>query len=632
MTEALITAAASVQEAAPAGGAAIWEAALGTAVGVLLTVALVLLGWAHRTGRITFLAKLGERASEHTGLPPWAAVPSVIVAGSLIVALVGMYWDISLHIADGRDSGPFANPAHFLILFGLFGVFIAGFCAVVLPEGKPSRSAVRISGDWYAPLGGIGLLAASSFALIGFPLDDFWHRLFGQDVTLWGPTHLMMIGGAALAFIGQVTLLGEAKMSEREPLTPDARRAAIAAVLQKLRMPALFGGFLIGLSTFQAEFDFGVPQFRMMFEPVMIAFAASIALVAARIYGGRGMALAAVAFFVVIRGGLTLLVGPILGEPTPHFPLYLAEALLVEGAALMIAPRKRPIAFGAFAGVLIATVGFAAEYAWSHAWMPIAWQPSLVGEALLPTMIVGIAGGVIGGFLGNAWVAPTVEGGTRKIPLGGVVASLLAIVAVVGYGLQVDVKPGVTADVALTEVGTPDARMVDATVRIDPPEAAENANWVNATAWQGYGFQVDQLVPTEREGEYRTAEPLPVHGNWKALIRIQKGSSIAGIPVFLPEDPAIPATEVPASATFTREFVRDIEILQREQLDGVPTWTKLAGYTVVGSIVALIIILLGWIVTRLGDSYRGPGGGVRRDEGAGERKGGVTADPAGGTA
>ena len=37
------------------------------------------------------------------------------------------------------------------------------------------------------------------YALIGFPLDDIWHRIFGQDVTLWGPTHLMMIGGAGFS-------------------------------------------------------------------------------------------------------------------------------------------------------------------------------------------------------------------------------------------------------------------------------------------------------------------------------------------------------------------------------------------------------------------------------------------------
>ena len=48
-----------------------------------------------------------------------------------------MYWDISLHIDDGRDAGPLANPAHYLILAGLYGIFAAGFLAIVLPEGKP---------------------------------------------------------------------------------------------------------------------------------------------------------------------------------------------------------------------------------------------------------------------------------------------------------------------------------------------------------------------------------------------------------------------------------------------------------------------------------------------------------------
>ena len=48
------------------------------------------------------------------------------------------------------------------------------------------------------------------------------------------------------------------------------------------------GGLLIGLSTFQAEFDFGVPQFQLVLEPIMLAFAAGVALVAARIWIGRG--------------------------------------------------------------------------------------------------------------------------------------------------------------------------------------------------------------------------------------------------------------------------------------------------------------------------------------------------------
>ena len=79
-----------------------------------------------------------------------------------------------------------------------------------LPLERPSRVAVRITDDWYAPLGGVLIAASGAFSLIGFPLDDVWHRLFGQDVTLWGPTHLMLIGGAAMTLVGQAVLLVEA--------------------------------------------------------------------------------------------------------------------------------------------------------------------------------------------------------------------------------------------------------------------------------------------------------------------------------------------------------------------------------------------------------------------------------------
>ena len=96
------------------------------------------------------------------------------------------------------------------------------------------------------------------------------------------------------------------------------------------------GGLLIGLSTFQAEFDFGVPQFRVVFQPVLIALAAGVALVAARVWIGRGGALGAALFFLALRGVVALLVGPVLGETTPSLPLYLGEALRVEAAALLL--------------------------------------------------------------------------------------------------------------------------------------------------------------------------------------------------------------------------------------------------------------------------------------------------------
>ena len=184
--------------AKPAGGAALDQVAIATGAAGFVTVVLLWLGMGHRTGRVALLGRLGRHSERVSGLPSWAAIPAGMIVIALNTALFGMMWDISLHIAQGRDEGPLANPAHYFILAGLFGIFASGFLSMALPKDKPSESAVRISDDWYAPLGGVLITAAGAFALIGFPLDDVWHRLFGQDVTLWGPTHLMLIGGAAM--------------------------------------------------------------------------------------------------------------------------------------------------------------------------------------------------------------------------------------------------------------------------------------------------------------------------------------------------------------------------------------------------------------------------------------------------
>ena len=216
MAIALATAVPAHAASEPAGGAATADIVIATLGASLLTALLLALGMGHRSGRVKVLGSAAAWAEQKTGLPGWAALPSIISSIALLVALVGMYWDISLHIDQGRDAGPLANPAHYLILAGLFGCFIAGFFAMVLPMERPGRSAVRITRTWYAPVGGVLLFACAAFSLSGFPLDDFWHRLFGQDVTLWGPTHLMLIGGAAMTLVGRSVLLVEGARVARE--------------------------------------------------------------------------------------------------------------------------------------------------------------------------------------------------------------------------------------------------------------------------------------------------------------------------------------------------------------------------------------------------------------------------------
>jgi hypothetical protein len=584
-------AALAAESSKPAGGAATGEVIGATAGALVATAVVFALGFAHRSGRTQILRRLGAYAERTSGMPAWASIPSMIAGVSLLIALFGMYWDISLHIDQGRDPGPLANPAHYFILVGLFGIFAAGFFAIVLPEGKPSPAAVKIAEGWYAPVGGVVFLACASFALLGFPLDDMWHRLFGQDVTLWGPTHLMLFGGAGLSLLGHATLVSEAGDATQTPQS----RGPLGFIV-RTRKTTIFGGLLIGLSTFQGEFDFGVPQFQLIFQPLLIALAAGIALVAARIYIGRGGAIAAVVTFLVIRGLVTVLVDPVAGEATPHFPLYLAEGALVELVALRVTP-DRPYRFGALAGLLIGTVGLAAEWGWSHIWMPIPWPSSMLGEAILLTPIAAVAGGILGGFIGITLAIPR-RPSLRVPSVAPAAAALAAVGVLVAFGLYTSTDRGVRAQVTLHQASPPPTREANATVRLRPKDAADDARWLTVTAWQGGGLRVNRL---ERVGEgvYRTTQPIPLYRDWKTILRLHSGNSISGVPIYLPGDSAIPVKGVPARPRFERTFVADKSILQRERKRDVPSWLFSAG----GAIVLLfglgLLITLGWALARV---------------------------------
>ena len=576
----------------PAGGAAIDQVAIATGAALLLSAAIAWLGMGHRSGKVPYLGRAADFTERVSGLPGWAALPSALAAASLLVALLGMYWDISLHIDAGRDAGPLANPAHYLILAGLFGVFTSGYLAICLPKERPGPAAVRIAGDWYAPVGGLLIAACGAFALVGFPLDDVWHRLFGQDVTLWGPTHLMLIGGAGMTLIGQAVLLVEG-MRARDSRAPGGEPPpAEPALIVRLRRVGLMGGLLIGLSTFQAEFDFGVPQFRLVLEPVLLAVAASVALVSARIWIGRGGALAAAAFFIAIRGGISLIVGDLFGQTAPHVPLYLAEAACVELAALALA--RRPLALGAASGLLIGSVGFAAEWGWSQVAMPFPWTSDLLPEALAGASVAAIAGGLIGALLGCALRGQLPRRAVaRTVP----VVAVLAIAGVLADGLWTTTPENVRAQVTLRDLGPGPERQVGAEVRIDPPQAAEDPAWLNVTAWQGGGLIVDRLA-AQGDGTYRTTRPIPVHGDWKASIRLQRGREVLGLPVYMPRDTAIPAPGVPARRSFTRPFVDDHQLLQREQKQGVPGWLTTVAPLGVLALALGFLATLAWGLSR----------------------------------
>ena len=606
---------AATTSAPPAGGAAIGQVIGASVAGMIVTGFLLVLGIGHRTGRLDWLGRAGAFAERRLGLPAWAALPLSMIVPSLLIALFGMLWDISIHIDQGRDPGPLANPAHYFILAGLFGIFASGLLAIVLPTAKPSKAALRVTGDWYAPLGGVLIFACGTFSLIGFPLDDIWHRLFGQDVTLWGPTHLMLIGGAVMTILGTAVLLAEAgRTGERAP-----GESPMVYWGRKVSLP---GAFLIALSTFQAEFDFGVPQFRFVFAPMLIMLAAAAALVAARIVAGRGGAIGAVLFFLAIRGLYALIIGPILGQSLPHFPLYLPEAIIVELVALAIAPVRRPLPFALTAGALVGTVGLAAEWGWSHIFSPIPWPSALFPEGAVLGFAMAIGGALIGAWIGARLMSDRMPR-RRDLKWAGAVSAAV-VAALIGFALYKPADQGVSATVALQNVKGGADREVNATVTMSPPNAAVDAEWFNVTAWQGGGLVVDSLRRVG-DGVYQTTEPIPVHGDWKTEIRLHKGNSLTGLPIYLPNDPAIPAPGVAAPASFTRSFINDHTILQREQ-KGSAGWLPPVAYAVILSLALCLLALIAWGIHRIA-VIRGGGPGAREPRPSRQEAGRTVRDP-----
>src|SRR5436190_15856344 len=582
-------AASNGSASAPAGGAAIGQVIGATVAAIIVTAAMLAIVAAHRSGRIDHVSRLAAFAERVSGVAGFASLPGAMLGVSLITAVFGMYWDISIHIDQGRDPGPLANPAHYFILVGLFGVFFAGVLACSLPLEKPSPTAVRLPNGWWAPLGGVLITFCGAVSLMAFPLDDIWHRLFGQDVTLWGPTHLLLIGGASFSLIGQWILYVEGQRAtgseERDRRTAGGR----------VRELAPGGALLIGLSTFQAEFDFGVPQFRLVNQALLIMLAAGIGLVAARVRLGRGGALMTVTFFLLLRGLLSLIVGPIIGNTTPHFPLYIVEAIVVEVVALRVSSR-RPLALGLWAGVAIGTVGLAAEWAWTHAWFDLPWTSSMFPEAAIVGFLAAVSGGLLGGMIGRSLI---VQEEREHMPRWLLPAAACTAVALLAWSVPAPNGSNIPhVDGSLTTLTPGQHRTVQITAKLNPANAAENSRWFAATAWQGGGEVVNRMEKIG-DGLYRTTKPIPVWGKWKVTLRLQRGAAVLGMPVYFPNDPAIPAPGIHATPTFSRPFVRDKKLLQREQKPGTSGALWGAAYVAVAAIWFAMLAALTWGLARL---------------------------------
>lgn len=169
----------------------------------------------------------------------WTLLASKLIAGW------GVQWDIQWHVLIGRDS--FWIPPHIMTYAGValavlvsFGI-LAWETLIAGPDratGAPARGTRSVGPPVLRVLGLTGTrgfhLAAWGIGLtvLAAPIDDLWHRLFGLDVTLWSPPHLLGILGAVINSLACLVIARE--------VYPEESRARLAALV--LTGAVFYGG------------------------------------------------------------------------------------------------------------------------------------------------------------------------------------------------------------------------------------------------------------------------------------------------------------------------------------------------------------------------------------------------------
>ena len=167
-----------------------------------------------------------------TRIPTDAAVADLRRAGlgvmlaAKLIAGIGVQWDIQWHVVVGRDS--FWIPPHVTTYAGVAMVVLLAFNVLLIEtvlarRAGPRPGTMRLLGLWgtrgyHIAAWGIGL------TVIAAPIDDLWHRLFGIDVTLWSPPHVLGLIGAAVNALGCLLIAIEV-------YPPRSRGRALATVV-----------------------------------------------------------------------------------------------------------------------------------------------------------------------------------------------------------------------------------------------------------------------------------------------------------------------------------------------------------------------------------------------------------------
>jgi hypothetical protein len=340
---------------------------------------------------------------------------AMVITAALALFVVGTAWDVQWHRAIGRDR--LLTAPHVLMLVAIALTGLASLSGLVLHR-RVEHGIV---------LSGLGALLAA----VAFPLDDYWHALYGIDVTLWAPFHVMIATGMGMAGVGATVQFMDLK--GRRPLLRDVGCAAALAIA--------LATYLVLIA--EAAGVHGVAHVAgstLALYPVLLSFALPVAVVCVALVTTRvGMALVVAAVFAAFRQALFWFV-----------PWATATFATAEGLSFRPSAPSWSITPNAFPGLSLVLVALLAD-------MSLWWGLRRPMGPTRPVLLAVMLAASPASFVDRPW--------ERLLPLYYPQADLFAVGAaavlwtvagaalgtVVGLGLAITLRPAVRA--TLTQLG-----------------------------------------------------------------------------------------------------------------------------------------------------------------------------------
>ncbi|GHO85813.1 hypothetical protein [Dictyobacter formicarum] len=228
-----------------------------------------------------------------------------------IIFLEGTSWDIQWHTFLGRDRT--LIPPHIMMLSGVAISGVSGLLAVVLESVWARRnSQMAQNGTSFASIfsGSLGAYVVGFAALdaaVAFPLDAYWHALYGIDVAIWAPFHVMFVAGMGIVALGAAYMLASASnVTSSIRLRLAARSGVVIALATML---AIFTLLLFDSLSEQRSINLGFAF--LDFFPLLAGLLTTFVLVAAAYaLPWRWSATAVAGVYMLLAGIMALYVQP----------------------------------------------------------------------------------------------------------------------------------------------------------------------------------------------------------------------------------------------------------------------------------------------------------------------------------